>query len=60
VAAARMLGKPMADFASTTRRGDARALVWMCAGDAVAAAKLAGLSDGDRAGGQADLDVVAR
>ena len=40
--------------------GKMRALVWICAGDAAGAAKLAGLSDADRAGGQAHLDVVAR
>ena len=34
--------------------------MWMCAGDGEAAASLCGLSAADRAGGEADLDVVAR
>ena len=40
--------------------GETRAPVWMCAGDGEAAASLCGLSAADRAGGEADLDVVAR
>ncbi|TXH14989.1 MAG: TrwC relaxase, partial [Gammaproteobacteria bacterium] len=40
--------------------GETRGAVWMVAGDAAAAAGLAGLSDEQRAGGVADLDVVAR
>ena len=39
---------------------ETRAPVWLRAGDAKTAAELAGLSDADRAGGQADPDVVAR
>jgi conjugative relaxase-like TrwC/TraI family protein len=39
---------------------DTRTPVWTCAGDARAAAELVGLSDAQRAGGQADPDVVAR
>lgn len=39
---------------------DTRTPVWTCAGDARAAAELVGLSDGSRAGGDADPDVVAR
>jgi conjugative relaxase-like TrwC/TraI family protein len=39
---------------------DARAPVWLCAGDAAKAAPLAGLSGAQRAGGDADPDVVAR
>ena len=39
---------------------DTRAPVWMCAGDKVKAAELAGLSDADRAGGQANPDLVER
>ena len=34
--------------------------VWLCAGDARTAAELVGLSDVQRAGGQADPEVVAR
>jgi conjugative relaxase-like TrwC/TraI family protein len=40
--------------------GDTRAPVWLCAGDAQTAAGLVGLSDAERAGGQADPDVVSR
>ncbi|MDX1893398.1 MobF family relaxase [Mycolicibacterium sp. 050158] len=39
---------------------DSRTPVWMCAGDANAAAGMVGLTDGERAGGDADPDVVAR
>lgn len=39
---------------------DTRAPVWLCAGDAVRAAELVGLSDAERAGGEADPEVVAR
>jgi TrwC relaxase len=39
---------------------DTRAPVWLCAGDARRAAELVGLSDAQRAGGQADPEVVAR
>lgn len=39
---------------------DTRAPVWLCAGDARRAAELVGLSDLDRAGGQAKTDVVER
>jgi conjugative relaxase-like TrwC/TraI family protein len=39
---------------------DTRTPVWMCAGDQVKAAGLTGLTDADRAGGQANPDVVAR
>lgn len=39
---------------------DTRAPVWLCAGDARAAASLAGLGDVQRGGGEADPDVVAR
>ncbi|KDE96664.1 ATPase AAA [Mycolicibacterium aromaticivorans JS19b1 = JCM 16368] len=39
---------------------DTRAPVWMVAGDAHTAAELVGLTDEQRAGGLADLDVVAR
>ena len=40
--------------------GETRAPVWVCAGDAEKAAALVGLSAADRAGGEADMDVVAR
>lgn len=40
--------------------GETRGAVWMVAGDAAAAAGLVGLSAEQRAGGVADLDVVAR
>ena len=40
--------------------GETRAPVWLCAGDAEKAAALVGLSAADRAGGEADMDVVAR
>lgn len=40
--------------------GETRGAVWMVAGDAPTAAGLVGLSDEQRAGGAADLDVVAR
>lgn len=43
--------------------GETRAPVWVCvgeSGDAEKAAALVGLSAADRAGGPADLDVVAR
>jgi len=39
---------------------DTRTPVWVCAGDAHAAAGLVGLSDVERAGGDADPEVVAR
>ncbi|KAA0089924.1 AAA family ATPase (plasmid) [Mycolicibacterium sp. P1-18] len=39
---------------------DTRTPVWMCAGDARAVASLVGLSDSERAGGDADPEVVAR
>ncbi|ARV85414.1 relaxase domain-containing protein (plasmid) [Mycobacterium intracellulare subsp. chimaera] len=39
---------------------DTRTSVWLCAGDAHTAAALVGLSDGQRAGGEADPEVVAR
>ena len=39
---------------------DTRAPVWLCAGDAHAAASLVGLGGAQRAGGAADPDVVAR
>ena len=39
---------------------ETRTPVWTCAGDARAAAKLLGLSDIQRVGGQADSAVVAR
>ncbi|WP_179476126.1 MobF family relaxase [Mycolicibacterium vinylchloridicum] len=39
---------------------ETRAPVWVCAGDAHAAARLVGLSDVQRAGGEADAKVVAR
>jgi conjugative relaxase-like TrwC/TraI family protein len=40
--------------------GETRAPVWLLAGDTEHAAALCGLSDTDRAGGPADLEVVAR
>jgi hypothetical protein len=39
---------------------ETRTPVWLCAGDTHAAAGLVGLSDGQRAGGEADSAVVAR
>ncbi|QSM61155.1 MobF family relaxase [Mycobacteroides abscessus] len=39
---------------------DSRTPVWVCAGDAAAAAEMVGLADGERAGGDADPEVVAR
>ena len=39
---------------------DTRTPVWMCAGDARVAAELVGLAQGERSGGDADPDVVAR
>jgi conjugative relaxase-like TrwC/TraI family protein len=39
---------------------DTRTPTWLCAGDTHAAAALVGLSDVERAGGQADPEVVAR
>jgi conjugative relaxase-like TrwC/TraI family protein len=39
---------------------DTRTPVWLCAGDTHTAAKLVGLTDIQRAGGEADLEVVAR
>lgn len=39
---------------------DTRKPTWLCAGDARQAAGLVGLSDAERAGGEADPDVVAR
>lgn len=39
---------------------DTRTPTWLCAGDARAAAELVGLSDTERAGGDADPEVVAR
>ena len=41
-------------------KGETRAPVWLCVGDAEKAAALVGLSAAERAGGQADMDVVAR
>ncbi|BBY14403.1 MobF family relaxase [Mycobacterium marseillense] len=40
--------------------GDTRTPVWVCAGDAHQAAALVGLSAAQQAGGQADVEVVAR
>lgn len=40
--------------------GDTRTPVWVCAGDARQAAGLVGLSDAQRAGGEADTGVVRR
>lgn len=40
--------------------GETRAPVWLCVGDTEKAAALMGLSATDRAGGPADMDVVAR
>ena len=40
--------------------GESRTPFWMCAGDAETSAALCGLSAADRAGGEANLDVVAR
>lgn len=40
--------------------GESRTPFWMCVGDAETSAALCGLSAADRAGGEADLDVVAR
>jgi len=39
---------------------ETRSAVWLCAGDAAKVAGLVGLSDVQRAGGDADLEVVAR
>ncbi|WP_101947687.1 MobF family relaxase [Mycobacterium sp. 3519A] len=39
---------------------DTRTPVWLCAGDTHSAAKLVGLTDLRRAGGEADTEVVAR
>src|SRR5262249_22719843 len=39
---------------------DTRTPVWLCAGDTHTVAKLVGLTDGQRAGGTADPDVVQR
>jgi conjugative relaxase-like TrwC/TraI family protein len=39
---------------------DTRTPVWLVAGDKVGAARLVGLSDAQRAGGEADIEVVAR
>ncbi len=39
---------------------DTRAPVWLVAGDTTTAADLVGLTDGARAGGEADPEVVAR
>jgi TrwC relaxase len=39
---------------------DTRTPVWLCAGDTHAAATLVGLTDIQRAGGEADTEVVAR
>ncbi|WP_445168553.1 MobF family relaxase [Mycolicibacterium sp. Dal123E01] len=39
---------------------ETRTPVWLCAGDALTAARLVGLSDVQRAGGEADARVVAR
>jgi conjugative relaxase-like TrwC/TraI family protein len=39
---------------------DTRTPVWLCAGDTHTADKLVGLTDMQRAGGQADTEVVAR
>lgn len=39
---------------------ETRTPVWLCAGDAYTAARLAGLSDAQRAGGEADAAMVAR
>ena len=39
---------------------DTRTPVWTCAGDARAVADLVGLTEGERAGGDADPEVVAR
>ena len=39
---------------------DTRTPVWLCAGDTRTAAELVGLTDVQRAGGEADTEVVAR
>jgi len=39
---------------------DTRTPVWACAGDSRVAAELVGLAEGERSGGDADPDVVAR
>ena len=39
---------------------DTRTPVWLCAGDTRTAAKFVGLTDIQRAGGEADTEVVAR
>ena len=41
-------------------KGESRAPVWICVGDTDKAAELVGLSPADRAGGQADMEAVAR
>jgi len=40
--------------------GETRAPVWLCVGDTEKAAALVGLGAAERAGGEADMDVVAR
>ena len=44
----------------STTRSTTRTPVWLVAGDIVSAARLVGLSDLQRAGGEADTEVVAR
>jgi conjugative relaxase-like TrwC/TraI family protein len=55
-----MLGKPVADLASTTRKPRPGHPVWVLVGDTATAAKLVGLGDAERAGAEADTDVAAR
>lgn len=64
---ARAVGAAAKDAASTGgglaeyySERDTRTPVWTCAGDVAAVAKLVGLSDSERAGGDADPEVVAR
>ena len=40
--------------------GETRTPVWLCVGDTEKAAELVGLTAAERAGGEADMDVVAR
>jgi conjugative relaxase-like TrwC/TraI family protein len=40
--------------------GETRTPMWLCSGDAHTAARLVGLSDGQRAGGEADATAVTR
>jgi hypothetical protein len=53
-----MRNAPTATLGEYYSERDTRTPVWVCAGDVVSAAQLAGLSDAPRAGGEANPEAV--